>query len=95
MFNSKKSETHISPWFIYLISIICSIHIFLAVKELNVDLMRRNIALLIPDFIILTWVFIFMSQNPDYLPTTRTVCHWLGIGGLILAFYYIVCPFRE
>ena len=92
---AKQSETHISPWFIYLTSIICSIHIFLAVKELNIDLMRRNIALLIPDFITLTWIFIFMSQNPDYLPTTQTVCHWLSIGGLILTFYYIVCPLRE
>ena len=91
----NKTDLSISPWCIYLVSIICSIHILLAVKELNIELMRRNIFLLIPDFITLTWVIIVISKNNELLPNKRTAGIWLGVGGLILLFYYTICPFRE
>ena len=58
-----NTNVPIPPWCVYLVATICSIHILLAVKELNMELMRRNILLLIPDFISLIWVGSLMIKD--------------------------------
>jgi hypothetical protein len=90
-----NTDIPIPSWCVYLIATISSIHIFLAMKELNMDLVRRNILLLIPDFISLIWVTNLLHQNDELRPNKRYICIWFPIGFSILMFYYTVCPFRE
>jgi hypothetical protein len=91
----STSHTPIPSWSVYLVATICSIHILLAVSELNIDLMRRNIALLIPDIISLIWVATILIRNPEIRSDKHHVSIWVFTGVSILIFYYIVCPFRE
>jgi hypothetical protein len=90
-----KTDTPIPQWCIYLVATICSIHVLLAVGELNIQLVLRNIALLVPDLISLTWVTILIARDHELRPDRRYACIWLFISLFILMFYYIVCPFRE
>jgi hypothetical protein len=90
-----STDAPIPPWCIYLVASICSVHILLAVKELNMHLMRRNIALLIPDFISLIWVTILLVRDRESRPDRGNVFIWLLFGSFILLFYYTVCPYRE
>jgi hypothetical protein len=90
-----KTDAPIAPWCIYLLTTICSIHVLLAMKELNIHLMRRNILLLIPDLINLIWVTILLIKDPELRPDRHRTCLWLFVGFLMLMFYYTVCPYRD
>lgn len=85
-----KADASIPPSFIYLVATICSVHLLLAAGELNIKLVRRNISLLIPDLISLSWVAILMTRNHEIRPNRDNAITWLFIGFGILVFYYTV-----
>ena len=88
-------NTPIPPWCVYLIGTICSVHTLLAVKELNIQLIYRNMGILIPDLICLLWVSSRLRRDYQLRSDTRSICIWLLVGCSILLFYYIVCPYRD
>lgn len=91
----SNANLAIQPWCLYLIGTICSVHTLLAVKELNIQLILRNMGILIPDLLALLWVSARIRQDQQLRPDQRSICIWILIGCSILLFYYIVCPYRD
>ena len=89
------AETPIPPWCFYSVGTICSVHTLLAVKELNIQLIYRNMGILIPDLISLLWVFSYIRRDYQLRSDRRSLCIWLLVGCLIMLFYFIVCPYRD
>jgi hypothetical protein len=90
-----KNKSEIRPWFIYLLCTISSIHILLALGELNIYQFGRNLAIISSDLISLIWITIALVRNPRLRPNKQTAFLWLVIAICLWLFYHIVCPFLE
>ncbi|CAF3300596.1 unnamed protein product [Rotaria socialis] len=91
----QKSDNMIEPWMIYILTIICSLHLLLAVGELNVPRITRNILLIISDIIPLGWITFLMIRNAGLRPDRSTIFTYLGLGLGLWVFYHVICPYRD
>ena len=90
-----KHPAKVPAWFLHLLCTIALLHLFFAMGELNADKMRRNIALVLSDWLCLAWVTTILVKNPSSRPDLKTIGLWLLVALALWSFYHLVCPFRE
>lgn len=90
-----KDDPPIQASSVYLVATICSLHILLALGQLNISLIFRNIGLLTPDFIGLFWAIFLMIKKPPLRPYILDGYIWFTVGLFLFLFYIVVCPFVE
>lgn len=83
------------PSILFFLALISSVHIVLALNELNLAFFQRNFFLILPDFIQLILVSLVLKNNPRRRPSQRTIFQFLLSAILLYVFYRKFCPFRE
>ena len=90
-----KQLKEVPAWFLHVLCSITPLHIFFAMRELNGNLMARNIALVLSDWLCLAWVTTILVKHPSSRPDLKTIGLWLLTVFGLWSFYHLVCPFRE
>lgn len=91
----NKNYSQLPIWCIYLLCTISCLHIIIALGELDIRQMARNIAIVLSDFVSLGWITMMLVKNHRLRPNMRTIYKWLFIAFCLWLFYNFVCPFRE
>lgn len=90
-----RNKNEISLWNIYILSTISSLHIILALRELNFEQFGRNFTLMLSDFINLIWIGRILIKNPRLRPNRQRISIWFIVLLCLWLFYQIVCQYRE
>ena len=92
---NAKNPSKIPSWWIYVLSAIASLHLFLALEELDAERMSRNVFIILSDLTVLIWMIVMRIRTYPQRPENRSICIWVSLTFTLWLLYRLFFSFRE